>query len=97
MSSSYLLHVLMVKGCAEWSLVLLLFLLKTKQLVNMAVARKDLWIRMVHDFEKSDQFPFTPVVTRRTPVINLLDTLYDEVIEQRKNEEQVFSSTNSVL
>lgn len=87
----------MVKGCAEWSLVLLLLLLKTKQLVNMAVARKDLWKRMVDDFERSDQshsfFPVTP----RTPIINLLDTLHDEVLEQRKNEEQVFSSTNNVL
>ena len=87
----------MVKGCAEWSLVLLLLLLKTKQLVNMAVARKDLWKQMVDDFEKSEQSRPLHPVTPRTSIINLLDTLYDEVLEQRRNEEQVFSSTNSVL
>ena len=87
----------MVKGCAEWSLVLLLLLLKTKQLVNMAVARKDLWRKMVSDFENSNQFLSLFAITTSTPIINLLDTLHDEVLEQRKNEEQVFSSTNSVL
>ena len=87
----------MVTGCAEWSLVLLLLLLKTKQLVNMAVARKDLWRKMVSDFENSNQFLSLFALTPSTPIINLLDTLHDEVLEQRKNEEQVFSSTNSVL
>lgn len=51
MSDSYLLHVLMMKNCAEWSLLLMLLLLKTKQMMNFAIARYDLWDRFVKDFE----------------------------------------------
>ena len=47
----YLLHMLMLKDCAEWSLLLMLLLLKTKQLVSFAIARSDLWDRFVSDFE----------------------------------------------
>ena len=47
--------------------------------------------------QNSNQFLSLFALTPGTPIINLLDTLHDEVLEQRKNEEQVFSSTNSVL
>ena len=53
--------------------------------------------KMVSDFENSNQFLSLFALTPSTPIINLLDTLHDEVLEQRKNEKQVFSSTNSVL
>ena len=56
MMSRYLLHMLMLEDCAEWSLLLMLFLLKTKQLVNFASARSDLWDRFVKDFEDRGKY-----------------------------------------
>ena len=53
LSRRYVLHSLMRKNCAEWSLLLLLLLLKTERLVNFGIARYDLWDKLVDDFEES--------------------------------------------
>lgn len=43
---------------AEWSLLLLLILLKSKQLIQFALARGDIWIRCIHDFSVSSKYSF---------------------------------------
>ena len=43
---------------AEWSLFLLLILLKSKQLTQFALARGDIWIRCIHDFSVSSKYSF---------------------------------------
>lgn len=50
-----LLRCLMLAGFAEWSLVLLLLLLKSKQLINFALARDDIWTRCIQDFSVSSE------------------------------------------
>ena len=60
--NSGLLRSLMLAGFAEWSLVLLLFLLKSKQLVNFAIARRDIWLRCIHDFSKSKKYSFPLII-----------------------------------
>ena len=45
----------MVRGCAEWSLLLMLLLLKTKQIVNLAIAREDIWNICLDDLRTSEE------------------------------------------
>lgn len=46
----------MTADCAEWSLLLLLVLLKEKQLVQFARARPDLWEQCVEDVLESGKW-----------------------------------------
>lgn len=42
-------------GLVAWSLVLMLMLLKTKQLVRLAMARQDVWERCRRDVEAAKE------------------------------------------
>ena len=52
---SVLLQRMMSGGLVAWSLVLLLLLLKMKQLVRLAMARQDLWERCRRDVEAAKE------------------------------------------
>lgn len=52
---SVLLQRMMSGGLVAWSLVLLLLLLKMKQLVRLAMARQDLWERCRRDVESAKE------------------------------------------
>ena len=56
MGCRYLLRRCMTADCAEWSLLLLLVLLKEKQLVQFARARPDLWEQCVEDVLESKKW-----------------------------------------
>ena len=52
---SVLLQRMMSGGLVAWSLVLLLLLLKMKQLVRLAMARQDLWVWCRRDVEAAKE------------------------------------------
>lgn len=51
MIRSFLLQRVMSGGLVAWSLVLMLLLLKMKQLVSLAMARQDVWEQCRRDME----------------------------------------------
>lgn len=53
--SRFLLDRVMKGGLVNWSLVLLLVLLRTKQLVSVAMARRDVWERCRTDVESANE------------------------------------------
>ena len=56
MGCRYLLRRCMTAGCAEWSLLLMLALLKEKQLMQFARARPDVWEQCVEDVLESTKW-----------------------------------------
>ena len=53
--SRFLLDRVMKGGLVNWSLVLLLVLLRTRQLVSVAMARRDVWERCRTDVESANE------------------------------------------
>lgn len=56
MRSRFLLDRVMKGGLVNWTLVLLLVLLRTKQLVSVAMARRDVWERCRTDMENANEW-----------------------------------------
>lgn len=75
----------MLAGFAEWSLLLLLFLLKTKQLTNFALARNDIWTRCIHDFKESSKYVLIMCDDCSIKMKEFL-TMIQQEVEKRRDE-----------
>lgn len=66
-----------------WSLVLLLLLLKMKQLVSLAMARQDVWEQCRRDVEAAKKYAWRGEVTDSECVLRLMDGVESSEQERR--------------